>query len=77
MTPSELVRQRAADNDVPTDVLRGPGKTRLLFNIRTLIARELRGEPWKLSLPEIGRALGRNHTSILSALRGGKGRQCP
>jgi chromosomal replication initiation ATPase DnaA len=56
----------------PLDV-RGPRRFPRLVRCRRQIATELRAAPWSMSLSEIGHALGgRDHTTILSLLRGGK-----
>jgi integrase len=49
---------------------RGPN---WLLARRRFIAAKMRAAGY--SLPQIGRALGRHHTSVLSLLRGGKGRR--
>lgn len=58
----------------PADI-RGPRRDKYFVEVRRKIAGELRAAPWNLSLPHIGRLLGgRDHTTILSLLRGGKHR---
>lgn len=69
-SPREYVGRRAKYYGCSADLIRGPFRTRLLVDIRMAIARELRASG--LSLPEIGKAMNRNHTTVLSLLRGGK-----
>lgn len=74
LDPREFVRQRAKYYACSDKLVRGPIRTRRLTDIRMAIARELRAMDF--STPEIARAMGRrNHTSILSLLKGGK-RKC-
>lgn len=73
MNAFQLVTKRSFEFEVDPRAVRGPGKSKKLVNIRMAIALELRGEPWGLSLTQIGWELGgRHHTSVLSLLRGGK-----
>jgi chromosomal replication initiation ATPase DnaA len=52
----------------PADVY-GPKRHRVYVDARARIAAELRAEPWRLSLPEIGNALGgRDHTTVMNLL---------
>lgn len=53
----------------PLDV-RSQKRDRYLVDVRRKIAAELRAEPWRLSLPHIGRLLGgRDHSTIINLLR--------
>ena len=73
MSEFEYVALRAYELGSDPLEVRGPRKYPRLVRCRRQIAEELRAEPWSMSLPEIGRALGgRHHTTILSLLRGGK-----
>lgn len=73
LSPREFVGQRALYYGCSADMVRGPFKSRLLMDIRICIARELRA--MRFSLPEIGRAMNRDHTSVLWMIRGGKRRR--
>lgn len=73
MNAFQLVTKRSFEFEADPRAVRGPGKSRKLVDIRIAIARELRGEPWGLSLSAIGFELGgRDHSTVLSLLRGGK-----
>jgi chromosomal replication initiation ATPase DnaA len=73
MNDFQYVTKRSFELGVdPLDV-RGPRRFPRLVRCRRQIATELRAAPWLMSLSEIGHALGgRDHTTILSLLRGGK-----
>lgn len=76
--PNLYVVHRSIQHGVSPLAVRGPKKDRFLVDVRMTIAKELRAEPWRLSLPAIGKALGgRNHATILSLLRGGKRKPVP
>jgi chromosomal replication initiation ATPase DnaA len=69
----EFVTKRATELGSDPQEVRGPRRFPRLVRCRRQIAQELRAEPWRMSLSEIGHALGgRDHTTILSLLRGGK-----
>lgn len=70
MHPNAYVSMRSVYYGVsPLDV-RGQKRDRYLVDVRRKIAGELRAEPWRLSLHEIGRALGgRDHSTIISLLK--------
>lgn len=72
MNAFQYVTQRCNDYGMDRLEVCGPGRSRHLVEVRAKIARELRSSPWNLSLPAIGHELGRDHTTILSMLRGGK-----
>jgi chromosomal replication initiation ATPase DnaA len=73
MTPAEYVAFRARELFSSPAAVTGRRLFQRLVKIRRTIATELRGEPFKLSLPEIGRALGgRHHSTVLWLLRGGR-----
>lgn len=68
LTPDDVVQLAAHHFDVRVDELRGPSRRRplALYRVAALgAARHLTGA----SLPEIGRAFGRHHTSVLNAVR--------
>lgn len=52
---------------IPDEVL-GRARSRDLVRVRAIIAKELRAEPWSLSLPEIGAAMNRHHTTVMNLL---------
>lgn len=58
------------NHKLPGWIIRRPDRRRVMVRLRTAIATELRGRGF--TLPEIGEAMNRHHTSILSLLRGGK-----
>jgi chromosomal replication initiation ATPase DnaA len=64
---SEHVEELAAEAGVSLEVLRGPCRRRGLVELRRIVARYLRSRG--CSLPEIGAALGRDHTTVLHLLR--------
>jgi chromosomal replication initiator protein len=81
MTPLQItdeaihgyVQARCHEMQLGPQAVKGPCRSRELVRARAILATELRRAPWELSLPAIGRALGgRDHTSILWALRGGR-----
>lgn len=53
-------------------VIRGPSKASEYVNVRRQIAAQLQDEG--CSYPTIGRALNRDHSTIVSLLKGGKGK---
>jgi len=78
MSATEYVSRRCQELWIDRGEVVGQKRYPRLVRARTILARELRGEPFRLSLPEIGRELGgRHHTTILSLLRGGKGKRLP
>ncbi len=46
--------------------IRGPGRTREVVEVRRVVAHYMRGQG--LTLPAIGRYLGRDHTTVLNLL---------
>lgn len=64
----EYVSMRARQLGHPPSLVRSRCRFRVLVNVRRTIARELRDEPWGLSYPEIGRALNRDHSSVINLL---------
>lgn len=68
----EFVNQRALYFGFNGDVIRSPSRFSEHVQVRARISEELRDMGY--SLPSIGRALCRHHSSILSLLRGGKQR---
>lgn len=66
------VSERCHELQVGRQALRGPQRHQSLVRARAIIATELRQAPWELSLPEIGKAIGKHHTSVLWLLRGGR-----
>ena len=72
MSPGEYATQRAHDHGIRAYDLRCDRRDRWLVHIRRTIARELRAEPWNLSYPEIGRALNRDHSTVIYLVRGGR-----
>lgn len=65
--PRAYARQRAKEMGVDPFVLLGPIRLRYLVAARMQVAKELRS--FGLSLPEIGHAMNRHHTSIMNLLR--------
>jgi len=63
-----LARATAEYFDTTVEELRGPGKTRALAQSRQ-IAMYLCRELTDLSLPKIGQAFGRDHTTVMYAQR--------
>lgn len=73
MSDYDYVTIRSNQLGMDPQEVRGPRRFPRLVRCRRQIATELRAAPWSMSLTEIGRALGgRDHTTILSLLRGGK-----
>ncbi len=62
-----ILRDVALVGGVTLDDLRGPGRTRKLARLRDLAVWECRRDG--LSLYRIGRALRRDHSTILAAMR--------
>ena len=73
MSEREYVAFRARELGVDPDVVLGKRGPNSVLYVRTIIAAELRGEPWNLSYPKIGKVMNRDHSSVWSLLRGGKG----
>lgn len=73
MSVHEYIALRARELGIEPDRVYGKRGRQEVVYVRTIIAAELRGEPWKLSYPKIGKVLNRHHTSVLSLLKGGKG----
>jgi chromosomal replication initiation ATPase DnaA len=74
----EYVGRRARELGCDGMAVRGPRRFRRLVECRRKIAEELRADPWNMSLREIGIALGgRDHTTVLSLLCGGKHKVAP
>jgi chromosomal replication initiation ATPase DnaA len=69
MSPTEVIRRHAYEHEVLVVDVLGTGRRRELVRARQAVALELRGSGY--SLPEIGRHLGRHHTTILYLLRRG------
>ena len=73
MTSREYVAFRARELGFEPYEILSRAKRRSLYDARMTIARELRGEPFGMSYPEIARALGRSdHSCIWWGLRGGR-----
>lgn len=70
ITPDELIRRTCKIYGVKKNDICGSDRRRSMVNIRRSAAALMRA--WGFSLPEIGRALNRHHTSILWLLRGGR-----
>jgi len=66
--PRLYVSMRAEDFNVHRSVLLSRDRSTWLVTIRRKIAAELRAANY--SLPEIGKALNRDHSSIINLLRG-------
>src|SRR6476661_6631128 len=65
MSATEYVSRRCQELWIDRGEVIGQKRYPRLVRARTILARELRGEPFRLSLPEIGRELGgRHHTTI-------------
>ena len=61
--PRAYVKRRAFDLDIHHDQIIGPNRSRRIAYARAIIASELREQG--LSYPEIGRALGKDHSSVI------------
>lgn len=70
MTASDVVAAVAHEHGVRISDIRGRKRDPFLVRLRVNIAKQLRGETWRMSFPEIGRVLGRHHTTIIHYLRG-------
>ena len=66
--PRLYVSLRAEDFDVPRSLLLSKDRPSWLVTIRRKIASEFRAANY--SLPDIGKALNRDHSSIINLLRG-------
>jgi chromosomal replication initiator protein len=64
LTPDEIVEEVARYYNFNTDALRGRGRTKEIALSRQ-IAMYLAREETQASLPQIGEALGRDHTTVL------------
>lgn len=64
--PREYVTARARQLHTDLGALLSPLKHRRLVECRRVIATELRSKG--LTLPEIGRAINRNHTTVMGLL---------
>lgn len=62
-----VVAEVAARHGVTADEILGRSRERHIVAARTDVCRVLRAQKW--SLPSIGKALGRHHTSVMSLLR--------
>lgn len=70
MGPHTYVTMRSVYYGVKPSNVRGPKRDRYLVDVRRKIATELRAEPWRLSFPAIGQALGgRDHSTIIHLLK--------
>jgi len=75
--PDEVSAAVAETWGVPFATLAGPVRTRYVSRARAALCRELRART-PMSLAEIGAYLGgRDHTTILSLLRGARGLRLP
>lgn len=74
MSAFEFVCQRSRELGFDPDDIRGRHRYRSLVRARRVIAAELQDAPWDMSYPEIGRAMNRHHSTIISLLKGGKGK---
>lgn len=72
MSLYDVVNNMALEEGIDGYAVRGTRGPARVSKARARIALRLRLEPWKLSLPEIGKALNRHHTSVLWMLRGGR-----
>lgn len=72
MSLYDVVSNMAHEEGIDIYAVRGSRGPARVSKARARIAMRLRLEPWKLSLPEIGKALNRHHTSVLWMLRGGR-----
>lgn len=68
----DVVSNMAREEGIDIYAARGSRGSRRISKARARIAKRLREAPWSLSLPEIGRALNRHHTSVLWMLRNGR-----
>lgn len=71
----EVIRTACFANGVRQYDVLGPRRWRKLVAARIQIARDLRAA--KLSYPEIGRILHRDHSTVISLVRGGKSKASP
>lgn len=63
----EIVGRVAKAHAVTVADLKGPSRDERIVHVRRLAMREARKQ--RYSLPEIGRALNRHHTTVLAGLR--------
>jgi len=64
VTPDEIVETVASFYNLPTEVLKGRGRSKEIVLPRQL-AMYLAREETDASLPEIGKVLGRDHTTVI------------
>lgn len=70
LSPTDFVRLRCLELRVRFDDLIGPSRQRHLITPRHLVMLETHNRYPHLSLPQLGRVFGgRDHTSLLSAIR--------
>ena len=72
---AEILAYVSARRDIPVAVLKSPMRTRQVTHARQEVAYLAR-EMTKHSLPEIGRRIGRDHTTVLHSLRSVEKRMC-
>jgi chromosomal replication initiation ATPase DnaA len=65
---SALVRSISTESGMQLADILGPNRSRRLFHVRRTIALEARERGY--SFPQIGRALNRDHSTIVHAVRG-------
>lgn len=65
----EIIAAVSVDTGVPVADILGPRRTKHIVEARFQAIAEARKRRPDLSLPQLGRAFNRDHTSILSALR--------
>jgi len=68
---TSFVNQRAMYYGYSGNAIRGRMRHREYVQVRARIAEELRDLGY--SLPAIGRALGRDHSTVMNLLKGGRG----
>lgn len=67
MSPRETVHAIAAEFGVTYDELVGPRRYQRIVAMRSVVAERLRAQ--RMSLPDIGKALGgRHHTTVMNLL---------
>jgi chromosomal replication initiator protein len=64
----ELVARIAAEYGITAEEVFGPSRDTTVMRIRRTAMRQAR-ELYKFSYPELGRFFGRNHRSVMSAIK--------